>query len=91
MCANKGWHRIVGWPGAHAYLACRGGTTVRAYSGHVAFSTQNRSQLYREARDRSNRQVTDRGHRLVAERKARTSVYRTTDGMTRELLRPVRD
>ena len=29
------------------------------------------------------------GH--YATRRLRTSVYRTTDGMTRELLRPVRD
>ena len=57
----------------------------------MAVQTQNRSQLFREARDHDDRQDSGEGHRLLAERKARNAVYRTTDGMTRELLRPVRD
>ncbi|HEX7444353.1 MAG TPA: hypothetical protein VF320_10715 [Acidimicrobiales bacterium] len=57
----------------------------------MAVQTQNRSQLFREARDHDHRPGTGGDQRLVAERRARNAVYRTTDGMTRELLRPVRD
>ena len=57
----------------------------------MAVRTQNRSQLLRETRDRAHGQVPSGRRRLVAERKARTSHYRTTDGLIRELLRPVRD
>lgn len=62
-----------------------------AYTPGMAVQTQNRSQLLREARDDDHRPDTDGGHRLLAERKSRNAVYQTTDGMTRDLLRPVRD
>ena len=57
----------------------------------MAVQTQNRSQVFREARDHAHRRNGPGGRRLLAERRARNTVYRTTDGMTRELLRPVRD
>ena len=57
----------------------------------MAVQTQNRSQRFREARDDHHNQDNNEGHRLLAERRSRNAVYRTTDGMTRELLRPVRD
>jgi len=57
----------------------------------MAVQTQNRSQLFREARDGHHSRDTGEGRRLLAERRSRNAVYQTTDGMTRELLRPVRD
>jgi|GEM_PF-3518771 len=62
-----------------------------AYTPGMAVQTQNRSQLFREVRDHDHRQDTGGGHRLLAERRSRNAVYQTTNGMTRELLRPVRD
>jgi len=46
-----------------------------------------RSQLYRAARDLGNGQAASRGPGAYAERVARRKVYRTTNGMTRHLLR----
>jgi len=46
-----------------------------------------RSQLYRVARDLGNVQAASRGPGAYATRMARRKVYRTTNGMTRHLLR----
>jgi hypothetical protein len=46
-----------------------------------------RSQLYRAARDMGNIQAAERGPSSYAKRVARRKVYRTTNGMTRHLLR----
>ncbi len=46
-----------------------------------------RSQLYRAARDLGDVQAASRGPGSYAKRVARRKVYRTTDGMTRHLLR----
>ena len=48
-----------------------------------------RSQLYRAARDLGNVQAATRGPGAYAKRVARRKVYRTTNGMTRRLLRSV--
>ncbi len=80
--------REAGRPGPEGSL---GAATLPAYNPDMAVQTQNRSQLFREARDHDHRPGTAGSQRLVAERRARNAVYQTTDGMTRELLRPVRD
>lgn len=49
-----------------------------------------RSQLYRAARDLGNVQAAERGPTSYAKRVARRKVYRTTNGMTRALLRSVK-
>ena len=46
-----------------------------------------RSQLYRAARDLGNVQAASGGPGSYAKRVARRKVYRTTNGMTRDLLR----
>ncbi len=46
-----------------------------------------RSQLYRAARDIGNVQAASRGPGSYAKRVARRKVYRTTNGLTRHLLR----
>ncbi len=46
-----------------------------------------RSELYRAARDVGNVQAAERGPTSYAKRVARRKVYRTTNGMTRHLLR----
>jgi hypothetical protein len=46
-----------------------------------------RSQLYRAARDLGNVQAASRGPGSYAKRAVRRKVYRTTNGMTRQLLR----
>lgn len=46
-----------------------------------------RSQLYRAARDLGNVQAAEKGPGSYARRVARRRVYRTTNGMTRHLLR----
>jgi len=48
-----------------------------------------RSQLYRAARDLGNVQAATRGPGSYAKRVVRRKVYRTTNGMTRHLLRSV--
>jgi len=68
-----------------------GSDVRRAYTPGMAVQTQNRSQLFRAARDDDHHSDADAGNRLLAERRSRNAVYQTTDGMTRELLRPVRD
>jgi len=49
--------------------------------------TRFRSQLYRAARDLGNVQAASKGPGSYAKRVARRKVYRTTNGMTRHLLR----
>jgi hypothetical protein len=46
-----------------------------------------RSQLYRAARDVGNVEAARRGPGSYAKRMARRKVYRTTNGMTNQLLR----
>ena len=46
-----------------------------------------RSQLYRAARDLGNVQAAARGPSSYARRVARRKVYRTTNGLTRQLTR----
>ena len=46
-----------------------------------------RSKLYRAARDLGNVQTASKGPGSYAKRVARRKVYRTTNGMTRHLLR----
>ena len=46
-----------------------------------------RSQLYRAARDLGNVQAASRGPGSYARRVARRKVYRTTNGLTNQLLR----
>jgi hypothetical protein len=46
-----------------------------------------RSQLYRAARDLGNVQVAAKGPGSYAKRTVRRRVYRTTNGLTNELLR----
>jgi len=46
-----------------------------------------RSQLYRAARDMGNVQAAAKGPRAYSKRMVRRKVYRTTNGMTRHLLR----
>jgi stalled ribosome alternative rescue factor ArfA len=46
-----------------------------------------RSQLYRSARDLGNIEAAERGPGSYARRVVRRRVYRTTNGMTRHLLR----
>ena len=46
-----------------------------------------RSQLYRAARDLGDVQAASRGPGSYAKRVARRKVYRTTNGLTRHLLR----
>ena len=46
-----------------------------------------RSQLYRAARDLGNLQAAERGPTSYGKRVLRRKVYRTTNGMTRHLLR----
>jgi len=53
----------------------------------MATNTANRAQLFQVRRGRDF--PDGLGH--YATRRLRTSVYRTSDGMTRELHRPVRD
>jgi hypothetical protein len=48
-----------------------------------------RSELYRAARDLGNVQAAEKGPTSYAKRVARRKVYRTTNGMTRHLLRQV--
>jgi hypothetical protein len=49
-----------------------------------------RSQLYRAARDLGNVQAAEKGPTSYAKRVARRKVYRTTNGMTRHLLKEFR-
>jgi hypothetical protein len=46
-----------------------------------------RSQLYRAARDLGNVQAASKGPSSYAKRVARRKIYRTTDGLTRQLTR----
>jgi stalled ribosome alternative rescue factor ArfA len=46
-----------------------------------------RSQLYRSARDLGTIEAAERGPGSYARRVVRRKVYRTTNGMTRHLLR----
>ncbi len=46
-----------------------------------------RSQLYRAARDMGNLEAASRGPGSYAKRVARGKVYRTTNGITNQLLR----
>jgi hypothetical protein len=46
-----------------------------------------RSQLYRAARDLGNVQAAAKGPGSYAQRTVRRKVYRTTNGLTNELLR----
>ena len=46
-----------------------------------------RSQPYRAARDLGNVQAAEKGPTSYAKRVARRKVYRTTNGMTRHLLK----
>lgn len=46
-----------------------------------------RSQLYRAARDMGNVQAAAQGPGAYAKRMARRKVYRTTNGLTNDLLR----
>ena len=46
-----------------------------------------RSQLYRTARDLGNVQAAGRGPSSYAKRVARRKIYRTTNGLTRQLTR----
>jgi hypothetical protein len=46
-----------------------------------------RSQLYRAARDLGNVQAAEKGPRAYANRTVRRKVYRTTNGLTRHLLK----
>jgi hypothetical protein len=46
-----------------------------------------RSQLYRAARDLGNVEAAEKGPGSYAKRVARRKVYRTTNGMTRHLLK----
>lgn len=48
-----------------------------------------RSQLYRAARDLGNVQAAARGPGSYARRSVRRKVYRTTNGLTNDLLRSV--
>ena len=48
-----------------------------------------RSQLYRAARDMGNVQAASRGPGSYAKRVFRRKVYRTTNGLTNQLLRSV--
>ena len=57
-------------------------TTLIAMARHSL-----RSQLYRAARDLGNVQAATKGPGSYAKRVARRKVYRTTNGMTRHLLR----
>jgi hypothetical protein len=49
--------------------------------------TSLRSQLYRAARDLGNVQAAANGPSAYAKRVARRKIYRTTNGLTRELSR----
>jgi hypothetical protein len=49
-----------------------------------------RSQLYRAARDMGDVQAAARGPGSYAKRVARRKVYRTTNGLTGQLLRSLR-
>jgi hypothetical protein len=49
-----------------------------------------RSELYRAARDLGNVQAAEKGPTSYAKRLARRKIYRTTNGMTRHLLRQVK-
>jgi hypothetical protein len=49
--------------------------------------TSLRSQLYRAARDVGNLEAASKGPGSYAKRVVRQKVYRTTNGMTRHLLR----
>jgi hypothetical protein len=53
----------------------------------MARRTSLRSELYRAARDLGNVQAASRGPGSYAKRVVRRKVYRTTNGMTRHLLR----
>jgi hypothetical protein len=46
-----------------------------------------RSELYRAARDLGNVQAAERGPTSYARRVVRRKVYRTTNGLTRKLVR----
>jgi hypothetical protein len=46
-----------------------------------------RSQLYRAARDLGNLQAASKGPSSYARRVARGKIYRTTNGLTRQLTR----
>jgi hypothetical protein len=56
----------------------------------VAKRCSLRSELYRAARDLGDVQAAERGPGSYARRVARRKVYRTTNGLTRQLLRGVR-
>jgi hypothetical protein len=62
---------------------------TRHYRGCMTRRTSLRSQLYRAARDVGNVRAASRGPGSYAKRVARRKVYRTTNGMTRHLLRKV--
>ncbi|MGH9081388.1 MAG: hypothetical protein ACRDYE_15180 [Acidimicrobiales bacterium] len=53
----------------------------------MARHTSLRSQLYRAARDLGNVQAASKGPSSYAKRVARRKVYRTTNGLTRQLTR----
>ena len=53
----------------------------------MAHRSALRSQLYRAARDLGNVQAAEKGQTSYAKRVARRKVYRTTNGMTRHLLK----
>jgi hypothetical protein len=60
---------------------------VRRWPKGCPMRSSLRSQLYRAARDMGNVQAASKGPGSYAKRVARRKVYRTTDGITRHLLR----
>ena len=57
------------------------------YASPMARHKSFRSQLYRAARDLGNVQAADKGPGFYAKRVARRQVYRSTNGLTRKVLR----
>jgi hypothetical protein len=53
----------------------------------VARRTSLRAQLYRAARDLGNVEAAGKGPSAYAKRVARRKIYRTTNGLTRQLTR----
>jgi len=62
-------------------------TYVQNREDQMTRHTSLRSQLYRAARDLGNVQAASKGPGSYAKRVVRRKVYRTTNGMTRHLLR----
>ncbi len=72
-------HRLIGQP--------QQGGSGRNMVRSMVRRTSLRSQLYRAARDLGNVQAAEKGPTSYAKRVARRRVYRTTNGVTRKLLR----